>query len=543
MKKITITIICLFQLSLLQGQDTFIQLSDEEKAFITLYVDSLFNDFAEFSTLTPYDTVNLELKKQYLWLFEDRAEVINGFKASNNKISIQEYSNILSMQLTGAKKRISFYPNFKKVLLDSVGYDKLDDIYLVPILTKMVFNYTLDTNNKLIQEWKELNLRITANIYKNDSTATIANIAFEPSEIILEGCFQARPGDDCDDGDPNTGDDVYNDNCICTGKLKDCEGVPGGSAKPGTPCVNENNKSATNCVYLEDCFCKCNDGGIFVGASALGLLPFQNTESLYQHDFSFGAGLKLMLGLPQLKKLRFHFGVVYLPFASEFNGNYNESVKVDTIDQYGIKPNSININLNDLTESLSYNTIQIPIGVSYNILNSDKTELLIEVSAKPHFKIGSPTYELNSTSAEYKATYTNFGKTPLIIDGKEYNPNNQIVEQYLNAANLTDVQLDDASNVNSPFAVGAGIQLLQKLGGNNTKNNSYLGIHIHNNFFLQKPGWSEASGNISESGFSEYLTSRIFSTENKLDNAIGEYYSKDTKATFLEFGVSYIIKL
>lgn len=548
MNKFTITILCLVCFYFLQAQNTYIELEGEEKERIDSTVNVIINNLAEFKTLTPNDTVDLELKKQFLWLFEDRAEVINDFNESNSTLYIQEYSNILSMQLAGATERISYYPHPPKPpLLDSVSYDKLDDIYIVPIQIKKVLNYSLDADNKLIKKRKAINLLITANIYKNDSIATIASIEIDPSEVDLTGCFEARPGDRCDDGDPNTGDDVYDDNCNCRGKLKDCDRVPGGSAKPGTTCVDKNNKSATNCLYQQDCTCKCDRGGILIGVGVLGLLPIQNSTSPYQHRFSPGGGIKFMLNLPKFKKLRLHLGLTYIPYASEFKGTYNSTVNENlTADQFDMTPQSITIKVAEANEQLSYNTIQIPIGVSYNILNLDNTELLIEVSAKPHVKLGTPSYELNATSINYEATYTDLGKTPLILNGN-YQTNNEIVDQYLNKTNLADVQLENTANISTPFAIGAGIQVLQKLSRKETKKNSYLGIYIHNNFFLQQPGWGGTNDNIDESDFSQYLVSRVLNKENEqqhiLNNGIGALYANETKANFLEFGISYIIKL
>lgn len=46
----------------------------------------------------------------------------------------------------------------------------------------------------------------------------------------------ALPGTICDDGDPTTGDDVYDASCNCAGLPFDCAGVPGGSQVPGSPC-------------------------------------------------------------------------------------------------------------------------------------------------------------------------------------------------------------------------------------------------------------------------------------------------------------------
>ncbi|MBL7952653.1 MAG: T9SS type A sorting domain-containing protein, partial [Flavobacteriales bacterium] len=64
-----------------------------------------------------------------------------------------------------------------------------------------------------------------------------------------------NPGDSCDDGDPDTVDDVVTSGCVCAGTLdEDCNGVPGGPAQPGTSC-NDNNACTTNDVYGADCNC------------------------------------------------------------------------------------------------------------------------------------------------------------------------------------------------------------------------------------------------------------------------------------------------
>ena len=62
-------------------------------------------------------------------------------------------------------------------------------------------------------------------------------------------------GSPCNDGNPNTSNDVYTANCICAGiQANDCLGVPGGSAQPGTPC-NDGDPDTGNDVYGTDCNC------------------------------------------------------------------------------------------------------------------------------------------------------------------------------------------------------------------------------------------------------------------------------------------------
>jgi len=71
----------------------------------------------------------------------------------------------------------------------------------------------------------------------------------------------ALPGTPCDDGDPNTTGDVYLADCSCAGAPSlDCLGVPGGTALPGTPC-DDGNPDTENDVYGQDCSCAGTDTG------------------------------------------------------------------------------------------------------------------------------------------------------------------------------------------------------------------------------------------------------------------------------------------
>ena len=72
----------------------------------------------------------------------------------------------------------------------------------------------------------------------------------------------ALPGTACDDNNAATGNDVYGANCVCAGQVIDCLGVPGGSALPGTAC-NDGNPLTTNDTYAANCTCAgvlpCNE--------------------------------------------------------------------------------------------------------------------------------------------------------------------------------------------------------------------------------------------------------------------------------------------
>lgn len=277
-----------------------------------------------------------------------------------------------------------------------------------------------------------------------------------------------------------------------------------------------------------------------ISSGLISMLPIKIAESPYQHKATFGARFTFIFE-PKNQKIGYHVGFAFIPYNSLVANNYMESFNSNINDKFGEMLNSIDIHLQGLRERLKYNTIQIPVGVSYKIINTAKTALLIELSAKPHIKIGAPNYEFYSASDEYVATYTSFGSTPLVLSGENYDSRNEIVAQYLNDISTSELLL--SSKVNGPIAIGAGFKLMQNVGISNTKKSNHIGIYMYNNFFIQKPGWAESNKNNEESDFSKYLIKKIFNQENELQNPIGTRYAKDTNTMFVEFGVSYIIKL
>ena len=78
------------------------------------------------------------------------------------------------------------------------------------------------------------------------------------------GCGNAEPGTACNDGNPNTGNDVVNASCQCLGTPLDCAGVPGGPAVPGTTC-DDNDANTVNDVYDANCTCAGTPTGEIVG--------------------------------------------------------------------------------------------------------------------------------------------------------------------------------------------------------------------------------------------------------------------------------------
>ena len=75
-----------------------------------------------------------------------------------------------------------------------------------------------------------------------------------PQDCLGMNNGTALPGTPCDDGNANTGNDVYNANCVCMGVAADCTGAPGGTALPGTAC-NDGDPNTTNDVYTAACEC------------------------------------------------------------------------------------------------------------------------------------------------------------------------------------------------------------------------------------------------------------------------------------------------
>ncbi|MBS1583634.1 MAG: T9SS type A sorting domain-containing protein, partial [Bacteroidetes bacterium] len=78
------------------------------------------------------------------------------------------------------------------------------------------------------------------------------------------GCGNPEPGASCDDGDPNTGNDVITAGCVCQGQVIDCLDEIGGTALPGTAC-DDGDPLTFGDIWTNDCDCvggpvDCNDG-------------------------------------------------------------------------------------------------------------------------------------------------------------------------------------------------------------------------------------------------------------------------------------------
>ncbi len=98
----------------------------------------------------------------------------------------------------------------------------------------------------------------------------------------------AMPGSPCDDGNAATGNDTWQSDCTCAGLAFDCMGVPGGSALPGTPC-DDGNATTGSDTWQSDCTC----AGVLIdclgipGGSALPGAPCDDAMALTIND-AFG---------------------------------------------------------------------------------------------------------------------------------------------------------------------------------------------------------------------------------------------------------------
>ncbi|HEY0976502.1 MAG TPA: T9SS type A sorting domain-containing protein [Flavobacteriales bacterium] len=92
--------------------------------------------------------------------------------------------------------------------------------------------------------------------FNTDNKFTHPTLCFNSSAAELD-CENvpggsALPGTACDDGNADTTNDLYQDDCSCAGE--DCEGVVGGSALPGTPC-DDGDPNTGDDIWATGCIC------------------------------------------------------------------------------------------------------------------------------------------------------------------------------------------------------------------------------------------------------------------------------------------------
>lgn len=104
----------------------------------------------------------------------------------------------------------------------------------------------------------------------------------------------ALPGSSCDDGNPDTDNDVYDSTCACVGE--DCEGVLGGSALPGAPC-DDGDSTTINDTWQTGCLCEGTvgiDEGGDRGMLTINVRPNPTRDQLFL-DIQQPAGGRITL--------------------------------------------------------------------------------------------------------------------------------------------------------------------------------------------------------------------------------------------------------
>ncbi len=104
---------------------------------------------------------------------------------------------------------------------------------------------------------------------------SISNIGCGPLDCMQVPGGSALPGTACDDSNPETENDTWTNECLCSGDPvinTDCNGVEDGPAVPGTLC-DDQILFTTNDVWTEDCICMGYDCASELGGTALPGTP------------------------------------------------------------------------------------------------------------------------------------------------------------------------------------------------------------------------------------------------------------------------------
>jgi hypothetical protein len=110
----------------------------------------------------------------------------------------------------------------------------------------------------------------------------------------------ATVGSACDDGNANTGNDVYGADCVCAGQLIDCLGVPGGTATIGSSC-NDGNAGTENDMYDANCVCMGTPiGGPCTGNQVVVNITTDNNPGDLHWEIRDNGGVLLASGAPSV---------------------------------------------------------------------------------------------------------------------------------------------------------------------------------------------------------------------------------------------------
>jgi len=207
------------------AQQPYAALNDSVKLAVQDAADSMIERYTNMNSFVDNtNKFDMDIKRSYLNLFEERADVLFDFKSSTQTVKIEEYANTISLKMRDISDDIAYFP-YKREPVDSIRYDKLDAYYQMPVKLHKVLNYTINPQDSIVKKEKAINLKLFINVYEDGESVKIAGI------VPLK-----------------------------TAKIwKDCNGVPSGKAIIGSKCDDCNGKTIYDGMYQFDCSCQCTD--------------------------------------------------------------------------------------------------------------------------------------------------------------------------------------------------------------------------------------------------------------------------------------------
>jgi len=289
---------------------------------------------------------------------------------------------------------------------------------------------------------------------------------------------------------------------------------------------------------------------LYLGFGPKALIVLDNTTTInenvfdYKSNISIGGGLNILFS-PQRKKhanVFLNIGLAFMPYSAELNGAEQFVFDNPGQDNFGVNVYKKYAMLN-LSESLSANTLQIPLGVSFQILKSENTKLFIDLLAKPHIVIGSAAHNV-SGAINYSADYKEFG--PILSLGGTFNLENEIVVENGYGKNFP-INVSSDISYQQPFALGAGLNLLTAISAK-----GYLGIYANFNYYLNTPGWTlkenstELLSLFKDGNLIDEIDPNMPFNIEKSNNGITSFsdsFIESINMNAIEFGINYNIKI
>lgn len=385
----------------------------------------------------------------------------------------------------------------------------------------------------------------------DDNSLTINDVY--QADCTCAGTCNVKEGEDCDDSNEDTYDDKYNSDCECIGEKKpvfvDCEGIENGPYVPGYEC-DDKNDNTINDRYRDDCKCRGDiqsnppdfkkiSFGIVVGPIIQIPLLNSNNNANFSDNLNYGVKLAFDLTPPKNEKVNFQAGIAFLQINQNYNlGDYNDKLHIENVQISSENMDSLGLELNGISETFNLNVLQIPLGVSYNLISNSKNNIFVDVFAKPNIILGEPNYTLEAS--QEKNLFTNSFGTSLAL--ADLDNNNSIIEEAKIKGYMNSIKLDLSSantNMNSlPIAVGGGLSYAYELA-----ENSFINAYVHYNYFIIPISWEESSEqeNIEDSKIINIL---INSNELPIDEdfiPLSNYFDVLNNAN-IELGITYRFK-